>query len=424
MSTVTTNSTLSRSAAIVVKRSDTQTSGQAFVRSSARKSAFLIGSGPKVQGSPRSRAILSYKLKQKSSALIHPDQGEISSRDIKHKDQNPQSIVAGSDSRFSIKKVKFSVVEECSTADTSDSCRNSNGKSPKLRSLFKSRSGKGSVGTQPEQNSTKSQSVYSKQITDIPVYFKTETFEREKVDPRLLPSIKEGIKVLKALHNDTFETCPTEHQVMRAPFRYSKKPILVLDLDETLVHCCNFDCSSPSYDVFMTYITPSSGRTVGAKMNIRPFAQRFLELVSTHYEVVAYTASESSYASTVCSLLDPQKVHFKHILSRDDCLITKKGFRVKDLRLVAGLDMSRTVLVDNSFHCFAPQINNGIPILPFTYEKDDRELMKLLDFLLALKDQEDFPTFLQSYFNLRTVVNITSVDEVFHFLRCEKAPSL
>ena len=38
---------------------------------------------------------------------------------------------------------------------------------------------------------------------------------------------------------------------------------------------------------------------------------------------------------------------------------------------------------------FAFQLDNGIPILPYYHEKDDDELLKIADYLIALKDDED-----------------------------------
>ena len=419
MSTTSSNHRLSRSAAVVVKHSGIQAGSQASACAPIRKPGYLIGSGSSVLKSPNARCSLTYNhhLKPSSEKSANPS-GDLPSN-TNHDNQNPQSLISPLDFRISRKKANITVNVDCQTADTTECSPAIQEKRPSTKFIIKKESGKKkSSGTQPMKTSTNIQSDFIKRVKEIPLYFKIHPSERQKLDPRLLPSMKEGAKVLKRLHDDSMESSPPADQIRRSPVLDPIKPILVLDLDETLVHCCNFDGPDSDFESLMIYNNPTSGRPVGAKMNVRPFARQFLELVSNHYEVVAYTASESSYASEVCSLLDPRKVYFKKIFSRDDCFLTKKGFRVKDLRQVAGYNLSRTVLVDNSFHCFAPQISNGIPILPFTYEKDDRELMKLLDFLLVLKDEEDFPSYLQSYFNLRSFFNISSLQEIFKFLWC------
>jgi len=39
------------------------------------------------------------------------------------------------------------------------------------------------------------------------------------------------------------------------------------------------------------------------------------------------------------------------------------------------------ILVDNSAYSFGIQINNGVPILPFYHDKNDKELVDLVQFL-------------------------------------------
>ena len=249
-------------------------------------------------------------------------------------------------------------------------------------------------------------------------YFRFKNgLKREKIASRLLPMMIQGLKALRALNNDAFMVQP----IIPGPSRFSpsicKRPVLVLDLDETLVHCCNFDQGEAPFQQMITYPSKKSGQPVIAKLNIRPHAELFLEKASLFYEVVVFTASESDYAFAVCQLLDPSRKLIKKVFTRGDCLKTKKGFTVKDLRLVSGIDTSRVVLVDNSVHCFAPQINNGIPIIPYYDEKDDIELLKLLDFLVAIKDEVDLSRFLGDYFRLSLLINCENTQDIIDHLQ-------
>jgi RNA polymerase II subunit A small phosphatase-like protein len=54
---------------------------------------------------------------------------------------------------------------------------------------------------------------------------------------------------------------------------------------------------------------------------------------------------------------------------------------IKDLRILLGRDLKNVILVDNSVHSFAYQVENGIPILPWYSDMGDTELLKLMDYL-------------------------------------------
>ena len=150
-------------------------------------------------------------------------------------------------------------------------------------------------------------------------------------------------------------------------------------------------------------------------MNFRPFTAYFLDKVSASYDVVVYNSAPADQTKAICDVLDPNKKIFKRILSKEDCLKSKMGFFVKDLRLVSGLDTSRTVLLDSSVQSFAPQIANGIPILPFTIEQADHELVDLLDLLMLLKDEADVTGPLKTYFGLDSLINCSKAQDLLDF---------
>lgn len=142
-----------------------------------------------------------------------------------------------------------------------------------------------------------------------------------------------------------------------------------------------------------------------------------MEDASLHYDLVVYTASESDYAAAVCQMLDPERKYIQHIYSREFCVKTEKGFKVKDLRSVVGQDTSKVLLLDNSAYCFAAQIHNGIPVLSFTYEESDSELLRLLNFLRMLKDQSDMIGFNKSYFKMSKINQCSSKNDLQSHLR-------
>lgn len=96
--------------------------------------------------------------------------------------------------------------------------------------------------------------------------------------------------------------------------------------------------------------------------------------------------------------------------------MTKKGYVVKDLRIIMPHNLDRVVLVDNSAHCFAPQISHGIPILPYTDQAEDHQLRELLDFLLFLKDQPSLPSYLDRHFQLSQYTKFKHAEHLLSYL--------
>lgn len=170
---------------------------------------------------------------------------------------------------------------------------------------------------------------------------------------------------------------------------------LVLDLDETLVHC-DEDLSLP-YELKIP-IKFTGGEIVECGVTIRPFAKEFLEIMSKHYEIVIFTASHACYANIILNLLDPKNKFITYRMFRDSCIETEEGIFIKDLRVFANRSLNELLLVDNAFYSFGFQVDNGVPIVPFFRDKSDVELQELHDFLLTIKNEPDVKDAIRTYF--------------------------
>jgi Dullard-like phosphatase family protein len=179
--------------------------------------------------------------------------------------------------------------------------------------------------------------------------------------------------------------------------------LLVLDLDETLVHCVNFDgrINSTTESVpFRPLGAPTNSAPGLVKFNRRPGLEKFLKSMAEHFQIVVFTASDRAYARAVLNQIDPDH-HVCKLLCRESCSFTKTGNVVKDLRLFYGKQLHNIILVDNSTKCFYPQIDNGIPILSFIDDQKDTELEELSQFLIALKRSgPEMTKNLRDYFQL------------------------
>lgn len=159
------------------------------------------------------------------------------------------------------------------------------------------------------------------------------------------------------------EECLLERKIYLPPNPYNKKT-LILDLDETLVHCnenTNSDSDELNSDKIIN-IKFANQDTIPAGVNIRPFVKECLQELSKLYEIVVFTASHSCYANVVLNLLDPFNEFITYRLFREHCVQTREGIYIKDLRIIANRDIRNVLIVDNATYSFGFQVYNGIPI--------------------------------------------------------------
>lgn len=209
----------------------------------------------------------------------------------------------------------------------------------------------------------------------------------------------QGLRIVKNLPPvDLDQLNQKRRQVPRRP-GYENKKTVVFDLDETLVHCCeNTDEVKP--DVILPVVFPT-GEVVDAGINIRPHAIECLKEVNKDFEVFVFTASHQCYANVVLDYLDPTGELIHQRFFRDSC-INMNGIYIKDLRIFADRKLSEILMVDNASYSYAYQIDNGIPIISWHDNKEDKELLNLTDYLQSLANSEDVREINFETFHLRT----------------------
>ena len=136
------------------------------------------------------------------------------------------------------------------------------------------------------------------------------------------------------------------------------KYTLVLDLDETIIHCLD-----------QQEIVPL----------IRPLIKLFLSELSKYYEIVIFTASIKDYADTILNLIDKDKKWIRHRLYRKHTTVLKNTY-LKDLSKL-GRDLNKVIIIDNAYDNFKLQSDNGIFINTWIDDKKDTALFDLIPIL-------------------------------------------
>jgi Dullard-like phosphatase family protein len=168
---------------------------------------------------------------------------------------------------------------------------------------------------------------------------------------------------------------------------FSNRPLLVLDMDETLLHA---SVTPVEHDVsFVVHM--DGGNKVPIYVKFRPFYEEFLRIVATKFEVCVFTASIPRYANQVLDYIDPSGRLIHHRLFRQHCTEVN-GTYVKDLGAM-GRPLERVAIVDNSPVAYGFHPENAIPIVSWYDCPQDRALVELLPMLDRLAFAPDvYPT--------------------------------
>lgn len=159
------------------------------------------------------------------------------------------------------------------------------------------------------------------------------------------------------------------------------RPTLVLDLDETLVHCSTEFFPEADFEFCVHF----QGSDYNVYVKRRPHLNAFLKYASSYFEVVVFTASQAAYADRLLDILDPHNDLIHHRLFRDACVYVAGNY-LKDLS-VLNRDLRRTVIVDNSPQAFGYHVENGVPILTWTDDEKDCELIQLILLLEEIRKE-------------------------------------
>jgi carboxy-terminal domain RNA polymerase II polypeptide A small phosphatase len=163
------------------------------------------------------------------------------------------------------------------------------------------------------------------------------------------------------------------------------RPLLVLDLDETLVYATEAPLEfEPHHEVHPYFLYP------------RPGLRDFLSDMSTLFHLAVWTSSSPAYAAAVCPLIFPEPEKLQFIWASDRCTPTRNFANdswdnAKPLKKLKrhGYDLARVVVVDDSPEKHTRNYGNLVQVTPFMGDPKDCELPHLAAYLAQLAALSD-----------------------------------
>lgn len=170
-----------------------------------------------------------------------------------------------------------------------------------------------------------------------------------------------------------------------------RRKILVLDLDETLIHSHHDGVLRPTVKPttppdFVLKVTIDR-QPVRFFVHLRPHVDYFLSVVSTWYDLVVFTASMEIYGTSVTDKLDRGRGLLQRRYFRQHCTMDYSGY-TKDLSSIHS-DLSSIFILDNSPAAYRNYTQNAIPIKSWFSDPTDTCLLNILPFLDALRFTSD-----------------------------------
>lgn len=176
-------------------------------------------------------------------------------------------------------------------------------------------------------------------------------------------------------------------RIMRMPGQPTR-PLLILDLDETLIRATMTHLShAPDFVVFDYAIY------------CRPFLSSFIAERSTIFDLAIWSAGTPEYVNKITERLFPVQIKPVFVWCRDRCdpfvyRNTEQLFYQKDLEKATtlGYPLSRIVIVEDNPINVQNHSGNALYISSYQGDPSDRELELLGPFLDQLSKHPDFRT--------------------------------
>lgn len=251
-------------------------------------------------------------------------------------------------------------------------------------------------------------------------------FGSSRVSAPMAPASKGGkgkatVTVKRAAPTASLRQTPTLHKGGGAAGEALSPLVVVLDMDECLVHTQRFvdGTGRASASAIASYrqaeSRPDARSASGCKtvtvpiedggtacVNLRPGLHEFLEALAKDpdIEVHVFTAALPLYARPVLNAIDPKNNLLSSRFYRKSCVI-RNGVHGKDLKVIPGYSAERTLLIDNNPVSFLPNPQNGLLVTSWHDDNSDTQLNEVLDLLVRMKTERDVRPLIDGYCGAR-----------------------
>ncbi|XP_074068798.1 LOW QUALITY PROTEIN: mitochondrial import inner membrane translocase subunit TIM50-like [Macrotis lagotis] len=197
-------------------------------------------------------------------------------------------------------------------------------------------------------------------------------------DPVLVQQLRRTYKYFKDYQQMIIE--PTSPCLLPDPLRepyYQPPYMLALELMGVLLH-------------------PEWSLATGWQFKKHPGIQTLFQQLAPLYEIVIFTSDTGMTAFPLIDSVDPHGFISYRLFQDATCYMD--GHHIKDISCL-NRDPARVAVVDCKKEAFRLQPNNGVVLLPWDGNSDDRTLLDLSAFLktIALNGVEDVWTVLENY---------------------------
>lgn len=161
--------------------------------------------------------------------------------------------------------------------------------------------------------------------------------------------------------------------------------LLILDLDETLIHARNdFLKHEPHFHVGSYGVYK------------RPYLDEFLSFCRENFEVAIWTSSSEDYASEVVENIFGNEYALSFVWARNRCTIEyvpeqQTHIWSKNIKKVKekGYALERVIAVDDTPEKYKRSYGNLVAVQPFEGDVDDCELKLLAPYLRSLRSSQN-----------------------------------
>jgi RNA polymerase II subunit A small phosphatase-like protein len=186
------------------------------------------------------------------------------------------------------------------------------------------------------------------------------------------------------------------------------KGLLILDLDETLIHSEEFPRTKESKEKF-DFKVHCEGDDYWFMTKKRPFLKEFIEYIFNNFDIGIWTASTRDYASLVLKNIGIDESKLKFFYTRENCTLrldynTNSYYGIKNLQKLKKRswakpyttkvgqmrELDRVLIVDDIVDTAVNNYSNLVLIKPFYFNEDDTELLKLISYLQKIKDEPNW----------------------------------